>query len=421
VGIDGPRGGGRRGEGGEGISQGKGWVDAGSKALRVDVGVGSGTVVGMPEGRGESSQRARRAPLLAGISVLGAVGVIGAYGGCGGVAVQKIEAPVEVAAVEGARVDAAVEDEAGACATPIVIEAYIAGSYTTGDVEPPDMAQLRGPALVTRYSIPKGLARGVPPPRSTAAIHLAAPFFAAEFSAAELCSTEEASPSALRFVCLGPNGRPMTVEYRIEGKRSLVITTDHPDEGRSVIEGAGEYITPMPPDACATLISNIPRRDLSRLQKAYLDDSASARCEASKGPRRKVPATLRRAALPADDPLYESGLECTESSTWRCCHNVTSVHLALPPTIGPSEDLGVLDAQCYICSATRLGKPNGAVVGCNGGLGTTTVQAYQLGDDLYVIEGDHVRRVPLPCGVALDFRLAEFVAGLAPGTRIDEQ
>ncbi|MDI1478672.1 hypothetical protein [Polyangium sp. y55x31] len=352
-----------------------------------------------------------------------AFGVLRAQAGCGGMTVRmggeveagpSVEAPSE-AGNGGDAGDAASEGEAGegttACTTPVVIEVHIAGSYTADSIDPTDMVHLESPSLLTRYSFPEGLSV-LPQPRSTLSIALSAPLFAAEYAAVELCSAEEVTPSILRFLCLGSSGRPMAIEYRIEGKRRLVITTDHPEEGRSVTQD-GRHITPMPPDACATLVTQIPKRDLTRLRSAYLDDGPSTRCQGSASPRRKVPATFVREVLPEGHELHESGrLECRQSPTTRCCRSVTSVRLALPPDIGPSQDLGILYQQCDMCFASRLRKPNGAVVGCGGGLATTTVQVYQLGEHLHIVDGDRVRRVPLPCGVELDFQMAEFVKPL---------
>jgi hypothetical protein len=90
------------------------------------------------------------------------------------------------------------------------------------------------------------------------------------------------------------------------------------------------------------------------------------------------------------------------------CPDVTIARLVLPPSVGQSQDLGIVGAQCSEpCDASRFRQPNGATAGCfEGG----HVTAYQLGDYLYVVESDRVRRVPLACNVELEFRLRDFVA-----------
>jgi len=360
-----------------------------------------------------SSRRLPFRALLGVLPVLAAFGASCARGeGCGGALPPDREMDAGAQAEGG-------DAETTSCTTPIVIEVYIAGTYAFNSVEPPDLVPVDGPSLITRYSFPKGLSVQ-PNPRCTAAFALSHPFFAAPFSVAELCSAEETSPSYLRFACLGSGGRRMSIEYRVEGRRRLVITTDHPDKGRSVIE-EGRYISPMPPDACVTLATEIPRRDLAPLQKAYLDDRPSAHCQPDSGARRKVPATFVRALLPKGHELYELGQHtCSDASNSRRRHGATSVRLALPPDIGPTQDLGILDQQCEMCFASLLREPNGALVGCGGGISTTTILAYQLGDHLYVVEEDHVRQVALPCGVSLDFRLKDFMAPLTRSSRDDD-
>lgn len=326
---------------------------------------------------------------------------------------QGSEPPSMDQASDAAMLGEGGDEKTSECAMPVVIKVYIGGNYVYDSMEHSALAEVRGPSLVTQYSYhwPRPPGSDLQP-RCTATVPLSGPYFAAPFSTAELCSTEEASPTHLRFACLGSGGRLMTVEYRIEEKRYLVITTDHPNEGRSVIKD-GRYITPMPLDACATLVTEIPRRDLAPLQQAYLNDTPSPRCQASSQPRRKVPATFIRVPFPKGHEYYEPRPRpCLGLLNPRPRYDATQVHLGLPPSIGPTQDLGILDSQCWSCFARRLRKPNGAKVGCDVSNGGRRITTYQLGDHLYVVHDDYVRQVALPCGITLDFRMTEFVAPL---------
>ena len=186
------------------------------------------------------------------------------------------------------------------------------------------------------------------------------------------------------------------------------------DNNREVGRGDGSdvwQVTPMPSDACATLETKIPKRDLAPLANAYLDDRPSERCRASTATLRKVPATFVHEVLPKGHPYYEEGrLRRSSTFPYHACRGATLVRLVVPAGIAPSQDLGLLFAQCDDpCHANRSHKPNGANAGCfEGG----SVAAYQLGDHLYVRNDEHVRQVPLPCGVALDFQMTGFVAQL---------
>ncbi|MBK9260462.1 MAG: hypothetical protein IPM54_11590 [Polyangiaceae bacterium] len=74
----------------------------------------------------------------------------------------------------------------------------------------------------------------------------------------------------------------------------------------------------------------------------------------------------------------------------------------LPLPIGPAQDVGVLGGICDMpCTFYRSRKLNGAEVSCIAS--DMTVELYQLGDHLYIVDGDRVRQVALPCGVELDF------------------
>ncbi|MDI3289054.1 hypothetical protein [Polyangium sp. 15x6] len=186
------------------------------------------------------------------------------------------------------------------------------------------------------------------------------------------------------------------------------------EDGKELGRGDGRdswHVTPMPPDACATLETKIPKRDLTPLANAYLDDRPSEHCRASTVTHRKVPATFVHEVLPKGHRYYESGtLERTRTPPYRLCRGVTQVRLVLPAEIAPSQDLGLLFAQCNgLCHATRWHNPNGAEVECHEG---GQLAAYQLGNHLYVIDDEHVRQVPLPCGVELDFQMTGFVAQL---------
>jgi hypothetical protein len=199
-----------------------------------------------------------------------------------------------------------------------------------------------------------------------------------------------------------------TIEYRIDGGRTLVLIEDgkvHPAASNSTLN------TPLPVDACATLETNIPKRDLRALENAYRNNSPSDRCRDSTAPRQKVPAVVVRHPLPKDDDSYEWGkLRLTDSPPYRYCRGVTEVRLVLPPTVAPSQHLGRLGAQCSgPCKVGRDVNAGSVHAFCDEG---GEVHAYQLGDNLYVVEEDHVRQDPLPCGVELDFRVAEFAVQL---------
>ena len=163
-----------------------------------------------------------------------------------------------------------------------------------------------------------------------------------------------------------------------------------------------------PEGACARLETNIESRDLSALHKAFLNDEPSERCRNSASPRRKVPAVFVHEILKPADEDYESGkLQRSEMPSHRLCRGVTNVRVDLRAPINSSVLLGKLWAQCSgPCGATGMKPVNGASVDCEEG---GRRSAYQLGDFLYVVGSQSVKRVPLPCGTELDFRVRDFM------------
>jgi len=318
--------------------------------------------------------------------ILAALFVVGArlvpFGAAGG---EADESGGISADAGDAGIDAA-DGGAKACVEPKVIEVETIGTFT-------------GHADRYRHLPDEPAVRVFP----TTPVRLAHGYFAADFSIADLCSAEEASPSHIRLVCLGYAARPFTIEYRV-GSDHIVKLIDGKDSGETPI--------PVFEDGCARLETKIPKRDLTPLVEAYLDDRPSERCAASKAPRRRVAATLVR-HIDADS------IANTPCSKTLCCYEYTGVRLAIPlPRVGPTQDMGRLDGQCSsICSVSRMKKPKGVSVHCSEG---GTVRAYQLGDALYIVEDEHVRRVPLPCGVELDFHLNGFASFLVNGRIFDD-
>jgi len=330
----------------------------------------------------------RRAAHLAGILVLGAIGVFGLYlrgaGPCSTPAdnevdVGAIEAAARFTAQSDAGPDAAKEAGAKACAESIAIEVRTEGSFTHTESSRPLGSPIY-PSVVGAFMHH---------------VALGAHGYAAAYSIADLCSAEEVSPSYIRLFCLGPKGVPRKIEYRVDATVVAQIVDASPNP----------ELWEIPAKTCVTLETKIPKRDLGPLAKTYQDDSVSERCKRSKAPRRSVSATLIRSI----DPSFVSrGSRCSKG---QCCFATTGVQLAIPLAgVGPSQDLGLLAEQCY------------GPCDVSGGLGSVhawcsdggTIGAYQLGDALYILDDDHVRKVPLPCGVELDFRVEPFAAGLLP-------
>ncbi|MBK9262095.1 MAG: hypothetical protein IPM54_20110 [Polyangiaceae bacterium] len=297
---------------------------------------------------------------------------------------------------------------------PVLVDVRIAGSYTHDMSLPPLI--LTGPSLIAEHLVPSDGALQAKL-WTTITFGLAWPPYAAAYSIEDLCSAEETQPSYHRFVCIDIAGELKTIEYRIEQGRTLVII----DNGKEVGRGDGSntwFVTPMPSNACASITTTIPKRNLIPLKNAHLNDNPSERCRDMNATRRKVRATLVHEPLPKGHVFYEMGkLQRTSTPPYRYCRGITMVRLILPPAIAPSQDLGLLSAQCVeVCNASRDDNPRSVAASCfEGG----KVHAYQLGDSLYVVEDDRVRQVPLPCDVDLDFRIADFAAqlGLPPPSK----
>jgi hypothetical protein len=323
-----------------------------------------------------------------------------------------VEVPVEDGGIERDASDEPQDggEAAGPC-IPVIINVSIEGSYKS--TQPAPSGNFYSPAVVVKHLVPSdpGIESSL---HTWVGLSVARPHFAAPYSAQDLCSTEEASPSYLRLACLRSyfyrseierGARPdrlSTIEYRIENGRKLVILAD--GTAYPLSENVS-YNTPMPPGACATLETKIPKRNLEPLRKAYDDNNPSERCRTSTAPHRKVRATLVHQPLPNMGTFRRSTVP-----PYHLCRGVTGVRLVLPPSIARSQDLGILSAQCSgMCSASREINPGRIYAKCiEGG----TVEAYQLGDNLYVVEEDYVRQVPLPCGVELDFQVADFAVQL---------
>jgi len=376
-----------------------------------------------PDAAGPAGRGARRGARVVGAAVLGGVivaaafGVLRAQAGCRGTTIRGAGGAdatvVEVRGLDGstegeARGDAGdAGGAAGECSTTIVVDVYVGGAFTQHSDGGPGVS-LEKPALVTGYSRRES-SGATSPLAGRWTLPVASPYFAAEFAMIDLCSAEEATPSYLRVSCIDAKAKLVTIEYRIRDGHTIEWKYD----GRMWEEyGTRDGM----PANCATIETRLEKRDLSRLRKAYLDDSPSERCRATTTPRRKVPATFVREVLPKGHKLYEWGkLEPRGAPLHGYCRDVTNVRLVLPPRVGPSQDLGLLFGQCgSMCTAKRPSGFNLAEIRCfEGG----AAGAYQLGDDLYVIEASSVRQVPLPCGVKLDFQMADFVASLGIDVR----
>lgn len=294
------------------------------------------------------------------------------------------EAPMSIPA------HAWIEGTAETCNEIVTVDVRILGSYTSQSWNEP----WRSPSLMV----------------GTYAISLPDPFFAAELSAPELCSVEGSEPTHVRVVCLGKEGRPGTTDLRVtpEGKKLSITSDGHKWESSYGVAR----------DQCLELKTDIPKRDLAPLQRAFLDDSPSERCSQSKAPQRKVPAVFQRVMLPKNDERAGAD-DLRRQTDWvphRLCRDITKVKLVLPPALGPSVDLGVFADQCEACRGGLMDEPNGVRFSCHGNWSASALLVYQLGDHLYIAEGDHIRRVPLPCGVELDFKIDEFVGllGIEP-------
>ncbi|MDC0741170.1 hypothetical protein [Polyangium mundeleinium] len=284
-----------------------------------------------------------------------------------------------------------------------MVEVYLAGLFSRFDYGG-HFVSLDRPALVTGYSRRESqdLKHKL---RGRRTLDLASPYFAAEFTRDDLCSAEEVSPSHVRLSCIDSEGQLVTLEYRIRDGYAVELRKNG---GHWYPYGPHED---MPANACATIETEIPKHDLTQLHKAYLDDSPSERCRTPTSSRRKAPATFTHQVLPRGHKYYEDGkLRPRGAPRSGYCRGVTLARLVLPPHVGLSQDLGLLFAQCNeTCTAALNSKPNGAEVRC---FEAGQVAAYQLGDDLYIIEDARVRRVPIACGVELDFRLRAFLGPL---------
>lgn len=379
----------------------------------------------VPDPPGLAKHRRRRSRSSLRLALLGALPVVAVIGAC---CVYKERSEVTVtaggdrdAALVGVRgIEGSMEGDAGGdagerateCTQTIVVDVHIGGVFTrvVGDV--PGVYP-EGAALVTGYS--RLSDEGGKEPLLGAATNLLAfPYFAAEFDRDDLCSAEETSPSHLRLTCIGRGSKLVTLEYRIRNRNTIELTWDG-----QTWHSYGPPDEKMPTGTCATIETNLRKHDLKQLHEAYLNDGLSERCRASPSPRRKVPGTFVRRALPKGHQYYEWGkLKAMGPPFYGYCRDVTLTRLMLPPWVGPSQDLGLLFNQCGgPCLAIHLDelhsaevrKLSGAEIRCYEG---GAAAAYQLGDHLYVIEETRVRRVPLPCGVELDFRLTEFAKSL---------
>lgn len=343
-------------------------------------------------------------------AVVTAIGAVYTYVDCAGTNARVVdvhdagEAALSRVEDEGREEDGAREGSRKEC-TPIVIKVSIVGSYQR--VWHLKSGALNMPSLVAEHFVAEDPALEATL-RTTIRFPLAWPNFAAPYSIQDLCSTEEVSPLWLRFACIDLQNKLSTIEYRIVGGRTLVIS-----EGGNVhpLSDNASINTPLPANACATLETSITKRDLKPLEKAYKNNNPSERCRTSTAPRRRIRATLSHQPLPKGHDLYEMGkLEQVHYPTTRLCRAITQVRLILPPSVAPSQDLGILGAQCTgLCSASREINPGSIYATCDEG---GKVEAYQLGDHLYVVEEDHVRQVPLPCDVDLDFRIDDFAVQL---------
>lgn len=350
-----------------------------------------------------------------GMPVLTALGTIHAQAGCGGwrvceCDVAEVRTPPPPVMMSGREVLEpwwkAWEKEC----IPVLIEVNVEGSYTRFHASA-SPGRLYGPALVLHASVQGGgrLMNDIPY-LGNLTVTLSEPLFAAEFSAHDLCATKEATPSHLRFECLGHGGKTVAVEYRVEKGHELWIKTESGDT-LGDDETARGHVVEMAPNACLTLHTDIPNRDLTPIRKVYRDDGPSDRCRTSTAPRRKVPATFVHEMLPKGHASYEYGQPTAMPGfPQRTCRASTQVRLVLPPAVGPSVDLGLLHGQCDMCQAVRLDDPNGAYAQC---VDSRPMSVYQLGDHLHVVEGASVRQVPLPCGVELDFQMRDFAARLS--------
>lgn len=355
------------------------------------------------------SKRAMGAVLLA-VPVAVALGVLRAHLGCGGATPRRGVENADAGVVDGGVVgeggsdggvgDAAAVNAGGAgCERIVTLNVDVLGSFLMDEPSVMVLGGLASPSLVTRvtdYHIPSI------PPRKV--VQLAPPFFATEFATTDMCAMQEVSSSYMRIMCLSDeNVQTRTVDIRIEeGGRSVAIRVDGMNWYSDTLKDSG---------LCFTLATNIKRRDIAWLQRAYLHDGPSERCRTSTAPPRRVPATFVHEALPKGHEYYELGKPHRRSvPPYDSCRSVTRVRLILPPTVGASQDLGLLFAQCEErCGATRVWAPNRAEVGCfEGG----SVSTYQLGDNLYIVEDYRVRQVPLPCNVKLDFVLTNFIKPL---------
>ena len=133
-------------------------------------------------------------------------------------------------------------------------------------------------------------------------VRLSEPHFAKALSAGELCSTETSSPSHLRIVCLGKGGEPTTIEVRVEDNgRTLGGSID------GVPQSFRHYEQPDESGRCLALETAIPKRDLTGLQAAFLDDGPSERCRKGSAPRRKVSVSFEGIPLPRNHESPSSG------------------------------------------------------------------------------------------------------------------
>lgn len=339
---------------------------------------------------------------LAGISLACMMGGVYAYGGCTRTTERHSgTSDAVLLKADGGEVDAAVAwGDGGTCPTTVAVRVHVAGSYTGMTTDLPGLS-LSEPALVTSYEIrdARGSNNDIAAKQTLA---LAKHYFALEFTTDDLCSATDVSSTRLHIVCIHREGELISRWFRIRDDHIVEASWDGelwsnhgPDEG-------------IPKDACVVLESPIKRKNLAELHKAFMNDEPSERCRGSTAPGRVVPARFVHTPLPIGHEYYKWGNRRRRTvAPYDYCRSVTMPRLVLPSAIAASQDLGLLFAQCSgePSHAYRLEQPNGGEAQVfEGG----KVGAYQLGDSLYVLESNGVRRVPLPCNVRLDFQLSNF-------------
>jgi hypothetical protein len=331
-------------------------------------------------------------------SLCGALLAVAALAGCGRTSPPPLQnsKPTEIAlpvpsSSPGELTEPAAALDASApvrCEKEVVLTAAVEGFHTYSS------RSLGFPTLFVDFDVLTGgrVWKGYRPVE----VYLSGLVFAGEFEPAERCSVEEVSPSHVRITCFSSKLR--SVELRVEARREVVAIIDGKEFQRA---------TPRDPTACVSLATDgLVKRDLDPLIRAYMNDQPSPRCANTTGGRRKVVAKVVR--LPGADSH-----ECELRSYNHKGRSFYSgpVRLVIP-SLGISQEIGELSIQCSMCKAIRHAHARGVSLRCYDD-SFSAVYVYQLGDDAYYVHRDErdgsdferTRRIPLPCGIGLDFQV----------------